>query len=193
MQSNNSAARVHDQSGDDDVTFGYQATVSFPAVTVLEPAQPERPAIDSVNRRDIPLWRLSAIALQPTQLWRLRLIYGTSSSIEIQNIRAPLVAYVPGSVQLYALPIGQTAAVNLYVSLKPAFGYNLQHVRSILDNQGGGAALDIPPSGVRFTALVASTVNMAGAAIALGVNASLLITGPATLAIGGLGIVEHEL
>lgn len=174
-------------------TYGEQATISFPAPTVLVPQQQERPCVDVANDRAVSLWRVSAVGLQPTQRWRLRLIYGTASSIMLTDLEAPLVAYVPGSCQLYAFPLAQTAKADLQVSLKPVAGYNLQHVRSISDNTAGVAPLSLPSSGVRFTALIASTVTVAGAAVALAANATLFLTGPATLAVGGLGIVEHEL
>jgi hypothetical protein len=171
--------------------YGEQATLNFPAPSVLAPARQETQAIDTGDALDVSLWRISALALQPTQRWAIRLMYGTASSLMLTNVEAPMVAYVPGHAQLYAVPVAQTADANLLVTLKPVSGYNLQHVRTIAT--APAVVLQLPSTGVRFTALAASTVTVAGVAVALAAGQSIILAGPSTLAVGGSGIVEHEL
>lgn len=185
----NERARLFDTFEDDaDASYGFQATARF-LPTDAKPKQ----VVDAMNRFRLSLWRVAAHPAEPGVRWDLRLIYGTASTLSLNNIEAPLVAYVPGNLQLYALPVsrpeGQTVAI--HVSLKPVNGYNLQHVRTRA--VAGISPVDLPGSGVRFTALAASTVTVAGVAVVLAAGQTLPLMAPAILGAGGSGIVEHEL
>jgi hypothetical protein len=171
-----------------DLDFGNQMSFALPAGPPIE-----QHIVDAMSRRGVgQLWRVSMFSLQnPTAGvpdLRARLMYGTSSSIQIDNLSLPLVAYVPGNLQLYVRKAA-TGEVprEVVVSLKPVSGYGQQILRSVVDASGG--ALTLAPSAVRFTALVASTVQ----GVALAPGESMIVTAPAGLNIGGGGIVEHEL
>lgn len=167
------------------MSAGFQATVSFPPGTPQE-AQ----AVDLMAPEDMGLWRVSAISLAPVAM-RARIIYGTSSSFRISNLRLPLVAYVPGACQLYLAPDVSPVVADINVRVSATLITNgLQVLRTFHDS--AAAAVLLPPSAMRYTALTASTVTIEGIAVAVAVGTDILLTAPSTLT-AGAGIAEHEL
>lgn len=167
------------------MSAGFQASVSFP------PGIPqETQAVDLMAPENMGLWRVSAVSVAPVAM-RARLIYGTSSSFQISNLRLPLVAYVPGSCQLYLTPDVSPVVADINVRVSATLITNGVQILRTFHDSGAGAVL-LPPSGVRYTALTASTVTIEGIAVAVAVGADIILTAPSTLT-AGAGLVEHEL
>lgn len=172
--------------GQPQVQAGLQTTVSFAAALQARETQ----AVDLVASSHVGIWRVSAIASRPVRV-NARLIYGTASSFTLENIRLPLVAYVPGNVQLYVNPEASPPAEAIHVRVSAKLvSSGTQTVRTFHDATAG--AVDLPASVASYTALVAGSVTVEGVAVALGVNQQLKVTAPAVLT-AGAGIVEHEL
>lgn len=167
------------------MSAGFQASVSFP------PGIPqEAQAVDIMAPENMGLWRVSAISLAPVAM-RARLIYGTSSSFQISNLRLPLVAYVPGACQLYLAPDVSPVVAGIEVRVSATLITNGPQVLRTFHDSAAGAVL-LPPSAIRYTALTASTVTIEGIAVAVAVGTDIILTAPSTLT-AGAGIAEHEL
>lgn len=172
-----------------DVQAGFQATVCFPAGKVAK----ETAAIDVADESGLGVWRISAMGLQNTEAVLGRLIYGTSSSLQLENIVLPLVAYVPGNAELYLRPLetGELAEqINVRVSLKKVGGFAVQVLRTF--HNAASAPINLPSSSVRFTARQVCSVESNGFNVPLAINESIALSGPSVL-LNGSGIVDHEL
>lgn len=188
-----------DQSeGRPPAAWGFQAVVRFQPGAVGQPERDkETQAIDAQDDRSVRMWRVAArnqavpTASGPRFIGRL--IYGTSASIELDNLIGPIVAYVPGNVQLYVRPEDEplTTAFNVSVSLKPVGGYSIPFVRTFHDFAVAGA-VPLPQSGARFVALNNASVTVEGISVALTAGDTLPITNGSVLT-AGAGLVEHEL
>lgn len=172
--------------------YGFEATVRFGSTLATSR---ETQAVDIASSDEVPLWRVSAFSSRAgIQQLTARLIYGTCSTIELIDLVCPLVAYVPGNVQLYLQP--QTnpfvlGPMNGYVSARPVWSPGQQVVRSLAD--ATAAAVNLPATAVSYTAYTASTLTVAGIGpIAVAVAETLRLIGPARLT-AGTGIAEHDL
>lgn len=171
------------------VQAGFQATVCFTAGETPKPTQ----ALDVMDQAGLGVWRVSAVSSEPAAV-QGKLIYGTSSSFQVDNLLLPLIAYVPGNCGLYLLPRGglaPAADVTVNVSCKLVGGFSVPQVLRTFHDAAAGA-LTLPASGVRYRALTASVVAVEGVPVALAVNEVLHVTCPAVLSVGS-GLLEHEL
>lgn len=170
--------------------YGFSASVRFGASVATSA---EKQAVDIMANDAVPMWRISAFSNSNDKQLLGRLIYGTTSSIELANLICPIVAYVPGNVQLYLRPSANPflpAECIGHVSVRNVTNAGAQILRTL--NNAAGGVVDLGVSAVRFIALQNSTVSVAGFGVALLEGQSVELVGPARLLVGA-GIAEHEL
>jgi hypothetical protein len=139
-----------------------------------------RQVIDSLKSHS--LWRFSVFGNVALQI-----LYGTQATQQI-NALAPCVFFLPGQVVVLATP-RNAEGTTCHVTLTPVWGQNRSHCRALLDATGG--ALAFSPDAVRFVALVASTLTVAGIAVAVPALAECpLVTG--SVLNTGTGFQEFE-
>jgi hypothetical protein len=179
-----------------DAEWGTQQTVQFQTATPLRAALGRQMAIDVKSRRDVSLWRVTASVAPDSSGGAFvlgRLIYGTGSSIEIQDLILPLIAHVPGNCSLYLEPtFGAPDVFNCHVTLKPVSSPGRNVLRTFIDASAGSVVL--PRTAVSFYATSASTLNRNGLSPqALAVGESAPVYWFSSISAGGYGIAEHEI
>lgn len=139
-------------------------------------------------------------ALRAPSLWRVtlhgenvyfRVSWATSANHVVEHIQPPSRFVVPGSVDVYAVPIDPSLPAHAEVTCTPATSGSAAVLRSRL----AGAALPISPEASRFVALQASVVQVGPTGLSTSVNltalqAVLLVAG-SVLTSGG-GYLEYE-
>jgi hypothetical protein len=131
------------------------------------------------------LWRVAiAVAVN----LQFRLIYGTGASVELDGLRAPFEAFIPGQVGLYARKVTNDQIASVRATVTAATG-GVPVVR--MPAPAPGSLL--PANAKSYVALSASTLTVngvAGVAVAAGVTLPLIA--PATLT-AGQGFLELSL
>ncbi len=135
-------------------------------------------------------------ALKPASLWRfsafgnvlLSIDYGTLANRRILNLRAPLVMTIPGQFTATATPVNSEGA-ECRVTLTQATAGARSIARVFVDAGAGTVALD--EGATDYWALVASTLTIAGVAVAVpALSIVPLVTGSVLLT--GSGFQEFE-
>lgn len=158
---------------------------------MLAPTNQETQVVDATDTRE-RMFRVSAhITEGAGQAVRARMLYGThGGTLSLRNLLLPLVAWVPGNVQLYVEPVGPvTAKLVVSVTCKLADGYASPQICRSFHSTPGEI---LPPSAVRATMRAAGTITVNGVAVVLAANDAIRLTHPAVLTAGS-AIAEHEL
>lgn len=128
-------------------------------------------------------------ALKANALWRfsvfgrvlVSIVYGTQGTRKILQLRAPVVLTIPGQFTATATPLDEQG-VQCEVTLTQATAGARAIARDVVN--AGGGAVNLSPDAVDFFALTASTLTIAGLAVAVPalqivplVAGSVLLTG----------------
>lgn len=135
-------------------------------------------------------------ALKPVALWRfscfgrvkVTIDYGTQGTRKIFELRAPLVITIPGQFTATAEPIDDTGA-DCVVTLTQATAGAQPTARRLADATAGAVGLD--NGAVRYWALTASTLTIAGVAVVVPALAIVPLVSGAVLNTGS-GFQEFE-
>jgi hypothetical protein len=140
------------------------------------------------------LWRVSlqVETQSETPLQGLvKLRYGTgTSTIQLNDLQLPIVAYVPGQCQVSlrpTIPIPLITAWGVGVTACPVSAPGKPVLRQFFN----GAA-DFQEGAVKFTALTAANLVVGSGPVVLAVGDSIPLVSPSSLT-SGSGVVEFEL
>ena len=139
-------------------------------------------------------------ALRAPSLWRItlhgenvyfRVSWATSANHVVEHIQPPSRFVVPGSVDVYAVPIDSSQPAHAEVTCTPAtWGSN-----AILRGRLAGVNQPISPEAARFVAMTASVLRVGPTGLSTVVNLNpleevLLVAG--SLLTSGGGYLEYE-
>lgn len=148
----------------------------------------------SEQRLPVGVWRVSAVHSFGSDQIEGTIIYGTgNNALTLTRVLLPCVAYIPGFATLTAAPVAPATGLNIVTcTVVPMFEAAAQRVRTFED--ASVAAVLLPGSAVRLTALEAITYTPFGAAapIVAAAGATVEIAGRTTLDTGRAA-AWHEL
>lgn len=139
----------------------------------------ERCVIDSVKAG--ALWRVSIFG--PV---RVRITYGTAATIQVPELRAPVIMTLPGQLSVYVKPSSSDGGCSCLVTLTQATA----GLRSVARRVAVGPET-LDDNAVAFTALSACTMVIAGFAVAVPALSTVPLVAGASLTTGS-GFQEFE-
>lgn len=165
---NISAHQIVSHLGTIGAQYGSQSVAQWAA------GETQRKVLIDVTRA-ASLWRVSVFGNV-----RLLVTWGTGATQRTEELRTPLVASFPGSVNIEAEPLSaQQTPVIASATLTPATGAGPSEMRQYIDASGGPVTFG--PQVVRVVALTAAAVVVAGNVVNLAPGESLPVVAPAGL------------
>lgn len=134
------------------------------------------------------------VTVEPAaMLWRVSVFgdvlllvqWGTSGTVSVNQVQAPLVAAFPGRVTVTAVPRDAAAGATAYATLTPASSPGIHPVFRRVQSVAG----PFPAMAHRVVALTAANVTVAGVAVALAVGESIPLVDNSAL-VAGTVLVE---
>jgi len=142
-----------------------------------------RPLLESQHRAEY-LWWVTASGDNV----QFELLWGTASNLRVANLRSPLAVALSGNISLQCSQVDVTQAAIAQATMTIAGSRGTTEARQVVTALGA-----LLPFTRRVTALAASTVTVAGTAVALAAGASLDVANPAALTVGGPIVAELSL
>jgi len=162
------------RSGNGGTPYGWQQSRTIPAGDARE-----QQAIDEVDAEF--LWRFSVFGRV-----LVRVVYGTTATREFVDLQAPVVMAVPGKLAVYVRSADTNSDQPFQVTCTKATGAARSQARRAIT-----AAGPIDDDAASFTALVASTLTVAGQAVILAAGQTVPLVAPSSL-VAGAGFQEFE-